>query len=172
LNSPGRVIAYACMCGLAGQDLRQARAKRVTLLVSRTLPLSQCAAKKPLQSVARSLRRGTVTEIMEGEIMLPMARPFERRATTHRTRAGSGNFLKAKRRQPSKTAILLGVQEVPGSNPGGPTKRFKHLHTVLFTPWLVGVQCGVHFAHTSPDLPDLDGQDLRQASCPRLSLSP
>ena len=29
---------------------------------------------------------------------------------------------------------LLGVQEVPGSNPGGPTKRFKHLGTWTFCP--------------------------------------
>ena len=43
---------------------------------------------------------------------------------------------------------MLGVQEVPGSNPGGPTKRFKELETPPTLPpacWSpFGVQNGVH----------------------------
>jgi hypothetical protein len=45
-------------------------------------------------------------------------------------------------------ARLLGVQEVPGSNPGSPTIRFKHLRPQTFLRLLVrrpsGVQIGRH----------------------------
>ena len=40
-------------------------------------------------------------------------------------------------------ARLLGVQEVPGSNPGGPTKHVKDLHSPYLFKWSVWSPVGV-----------------------------
>jgi len=51
----------------------------------------------------------------------------------------ASSFVILFRRMPHQ-GVLLGVQEVPGSNPGGPTKRFKHLGFEMFFQYPVGVQ--------------------------------
>jgi hypothetical protein len=66
--------------------------------------------------------------------------------------------------------LLLGVQEVPGSNPGGPTKPSKHLQAILFRPRRLGVQCGVHFGHWRLCRLKSHGQDSSNATCPRFGL--